>query len=156
MLYKYLKVTDEYTTYTLVAPPTEDMESSPVTELATIDGWTYVSTPEGMTLPPQPPQVTETLTEVEMTDELKAQLESASPVVQFIREQAANKIQAALSINDELKLIRDEIALIQKALNMSQSKPYADGDKLVKEVRDWAEAQKAAVGLGKASAEVKP
>lgn len=57
-LYKYQKVTDQYTTYTLL---TIDNDEERAVELGTIDGITYVSVPENIILPSQPKQISESV-----------------------------------------------------------------------------------------------
>jgi hypothetical protein len=58
-IYKYRKITDNITTYCLLEPDYnllgENVER--VQELATIAGYTYVRVPDGIILPPQPPQI---------------------------------------------------------------------------------------------------
>lgn len=58
------------------------------------------------------------------------------------------KIRAELTLDDELKLIRDRIAAIELALTAigSAAKPdsvYAAKDAIVQAARDWGEAEKA-------------
>jgi hypothetical protein len=137
MIYKYQKVTNEFTTHIVTG---ED-----VVELATIDGWTYVSSPDA--LPPQSAEIEQTLEAVDPDDALKAEIAAASPIIQHVRRKAAQQIQAALPITDELKLIRDEIAAIQQAISMKSTSSYAKADAQVKAIRDWSGAEKARMGL---------
>ena len=75
MIYKYRKTTDQYTTYTLIAEN--------AVELATIDGWTYVSVPGDNPLPEQPTAIAETVAAVEMTPELNLEIKMASSMIQY-------------------------------------------------------------------------
>lgn len=148
-IYKYAKVVDKYTTHVLRAELSVDNEaSSPVTELCTIDGWTYVSVPDGVILPEQSKEVAETLKPVTLDAETKAAIGAASPHCRLIRERTKEKIRAELTLDDELKLIRDRIAAIEAALTKigTAAKPdsvYAAKDALVQAARDWGEAEKA-------------
>jgi len=61
-LYKYQKVTDQYTTYTLITPENDPELDLSSVELGTIDGETYVLIPESETLPEnQPEQIYESI-----------------------------------------------------------------------------------------------
>jgi len=108
-IYKYKKITDKYTTYTIVEPDYNimDNESKRVVELCTINGDTYISVPDDLTLPEQPKQIT--LEPVIITSELKEQIEKASPHMQLIKKRIKNKIAEKYSIEDELKIIRNKI-----------------------------------------------
>ena len=75
MIYKYRKITDEYTTYTLIQPEDQGLE------LATVDDWTYVLIPDDSILPVQPAQVQETIELVTVTPELNIQLKIACPSI---------------------------------------------------------------------------
>ena len=103
-LYKYKKLTDEYTTYTAVDKGEEDKR---LTELCTIGDDTYISVPDDLTLPEQPKEIT--LEPVIITSELKGQIEKASPHMQLIKKRIKDKIAEKYSIEDELKIIRNKI-----------------------------------------------
>ena len=134
-IYKYQKVTDEYTTYCLVEPDYNLLETEDrITELCTIDGVTYVSVPDSITLPEQPEQIT--VEEVELTDELKESIKSASPHVQLINDRVVSKIREVYSLNDEIKMIR-----------LSPSAESTAYDEYVEACRDWGRVAKANLGL---------
>lgn len=103
-------------------------------ELATIDGVTYVSLPEGAVLPTQPEEIT--VTPVTLTPELKLAISDASPFVRMIRQMVAEKIAARYSVTDEIKLIRTAPSAEFEVYNA-----YAE------ECRDWGREQKAELGL---------
>ena len=148
-LYKYQKITDKYTTHGLRLPAVaEDDPGSPVIELCTIDGWTYVSVPDGVVLPEQSKEVAKTLQPVTLDAGTKAAIEAASPHCRLIRERTQEKIRAALTLDDELKLIRDRIAAIELALakigtKVEPDSVYAVKDAIVRTARDWGKAEKA-------------
>lgn len=103
-------------------------------ELATIDGVTYVSLPEGAVLPTQPEEIT--VTPVTLTPELKLAISDASPFVRMIRQMVAEKIAARYSVTDEIKLIRTAPSAEFEAYNV-----YAE------DCRAWGREQKAELGL---------
>jgi len=103
-LMKYKKFTDTYTTYTAIDNGEEDKK---ITELCTINGNTYISIPDDIVLPEQAKQIK--LEPVILTDELKEQIEEASPHIQLIKKRIREKIAKKYSIEDELKIIRNKI-----------------------------------------------
>lgn len=98
-IYKYQKVTDQYTTYTV------NDEDNKITELCTINGDTYVSIPDDVTF--QSKQIT--LEPVTITKELKEQIEKESPHLQLIRKRVIEAIRKKYSIEDELNILRNKI-----------------------------------------------
>ena len=134
-IYKYQKAQDAYTTYCLAEPDYNLLETEDkITELCTIDGVTYVSVPDSITLPEQPEQIT--VEEVELTDELKESIKSASPHVQLINERVVSKIREVYSLNDEIKMIR-----------LSPSEESAAYNEYVESCREWGRVAKANLGL---------
>lgn len=104
------------------------------TELATVDGTTYVSIPDGATLPAQPDEIT--VTPITLTPTLKADIEDASPHVRLIRQLVSEKIAERYSMGDEIKLLRTAPSAEFEAYNA-----YAE------DCRAWGREQKAALGL---------
>jgi len=134
-IYKYQKITDQFTTHCLVEPDYNLLETEDrITELCTIDGITYVSVPDNITLPEQPEQIT--VEEVELTDELKESIKSASPHVQLINDRVVAKIREIYSLNDEIKMIR-----------LSPSEESAAYNEYVEACREWGRVAKANLGL---------
>jgi hypothetical protein len=134
-IYKYQKITDQFTTYCLVEPDYNLLETEDrITELCTIDGVTYVSVPDSIILPEQPEQIT--VEEVELTDELKESIKSASPHVQLINDRVVSKIREVYSLNDEIKMIR-----------LSPSAESTAYNEYVESCRDWGRVAKANLGL---------
>ena len=134
-IYKYLKISGQYTTYILAEPDYDGLGlESRITELCTIDGVTYVSVPDGITLPEQPEQIT--VEEVALTDELKAAIRLASPHVQLIDERVVMKIREKYSVNDEIKLIR-----------LGASDDFTAYNDYVETCRAWGAAAKARLGV---------
>jgi hypothetical protein len=134
-IYKYLKISGQYTTYILAEPDYNLSETEErITELCTIDGVTYVSVPDGITLPAQPEQIT--VEEVALTDELKAAIRLASPHVQLIDERVVMKIRERYSVNDEIKLLR-----------LGASDDFTAYNDYIETCRAWGAAAKARLGV---------
>lgn len=103
-IYKYLKVSDKYVTHTLTEPDYNLLETEDrITELCDIDGETYVSVPDSITLPVQEHVTVE---DVVLADELKSAIIAASPLFANINGRVVDKIREVYSVNDEIKMLR--------------------------------------------------
>ena len=142
MIIKYQKHTDKYTTYTLVTP-----EDSGCTELATIDGTTYVHVPDGVTLPEQPEQIT--VEEVTLTPELREQIKAASPHVRLSYKRLQERIRSRYSLEDEQYLTRISVGALSGSYEMQEDEPglIAAYQAWVEECREIARLERAAIGL---------
>jgi len=106
-IYRYKKVVDEFTTYSLVEPDYNLLETdSKITELCNLEGETYVSVPDDITLPEQPEQIV--LSEIILTDGLKEQIKKTSVHVQLINQRVRDRIAEQYSEADEIKALRKE------------------------------------------------
>lgn len=77
------------------------------TELATIDGLTYVSIPDGATLPTdQPEEIAASVQAVIMDELLRSEIKTASPHVRLINTRVVERIRERYSADDELKILR--------------------------------------------------
>ncbi|WP_396190090.1 hypothetical protein [Flavobacterium sp.] len=133
VIYSYRKFIDADHTLEIKLPEAENGQRIG-TELATVDDVTYVSIPDGATLPDQPAEITvETVT---LTEGLKADIENASPFVRMIRSMVSDKIAERYSMGDEIKLLRTAPSAEFEAYNA-----YAE------ECRAWGREQRAAIGL---------
>lgn len=103
-IYKYRKVTDAYTTHFLVESDYGREGEERITELCTIEGDTYVSVPDAITLPPQPEEIV--IEAVELTEDLAVAIRAASPHVGLINERVVTRIRERYSVNDEIKMLR--------------------------------------------------
>ena len=146
----YRKTSDAHTTYELHMPDAQGEEGEIYcAELGTIDGLTYVSVPDGVTLPEQLPQVAATLQTVTLTPELRAQLKAISPHCALISERMVQKIRARYSIDDEDFFARIGLGSV---MGMYQLPPaelaeiQAFGE-FVEAVRQWGRAERAKLGL---------
>ncbi len=149
-LFSYRKTSDAHTTYELHMPDAQGEEGEIYcAELGTIDGLTYVSVPDGVTLPEQLPQVAATLQTVTLTPELRAQLKATSPHCALISERMVQKIRARYSIDDEMFFARIGVGA---ATGMYTPTPdelaemQAFGE-FVEAVRLWGRAERAKLGL---------
>ena len=107
------------------------------TELATIDDVTYISLPDGVTLPSeQPEEIASSIETVTLTPTLREAIASASPHVRLIRALVQEKIAAAYSMADEIKLLRTAPSAEFEAYNA-----------FAEDCRAWGRDQKAALGL---------
>jgi len=146
----YQKTSDAYTTYELRMPDVQDAEGEIYcTELGTIDGLTYVSVPDGVTLPAQLPQVAATLQTVTLTPELREQLKALSPHCALISERMVQKIRARYSIDDEMFFARIGVGA---AVGMYTPTPDELAEMqafgvFVEGVRQWGRAERAKLGL---------
>jgi len=132
-IYAYRKFIDAVRTVEIRLPEDENHQRIG-TELATIDGETYVSIPTGYELPTQPQEIS--VREIQLTPELKNQISAASPHVRLIRQKVSEKIAEQYSIGDEIKLIRTAPSAEFEAYNA-----YAE------DCRAWGREQRAALGL---------
>lgn len=146
----YKKTSDAYTIYELRMPDAQGTEGEIYcTELGTIDGLTYVSVPDGVTMPEQLPQVAATLQTVTLTPELRAQLKAASPHCALIAERMTQKIRARYSPDDEDFFARIGLGSV---LGMYQLPPAEMAEirafgEFVEAVRQWGRTERAKLGL---------
>ena len=130
----YQKRFDALTTTTIALPENPNAPGVIGTELATIDGITYVALPDDAVLPQQPTEIY--VTPVELTQKLKTDISEASPHVRLIRERVSAMIADRYSVGDEIKLLRTAPSAEFEAYNA-----YAE------ECRAWGREQRAAIGL---------
>jgi hypothetical protein len=133
----YQKHIDTLTTRTLRLPEGENHQFLG-TELATIDGVTYVSLPDGAVLPDNQPAeiVASIVNPVTLTDALRNQIADASPHVRLIRERVRDKIASQYSVSDEIKLLRTAPSAEFEAYNA-----------FVEDCRAWGRDEKAKLGV---------
>lgn len=135
-LISYRKYIDEQITRELILPMDANAQHLGQ-EIATVDGITYVSLPDGVTLPKdQPAEIADSIKPVTLDAALRQQLADASPRVQFIRNRVAAKIAARYKITDEIKLLRTAPSTEFEVYNA-----YAE------DCRTEGRAQKALLGL---------
>lgn len=107
------------------------------TELATIDGTTYVSLPDDATLPAsQPAEIAASIQTVTLSEPLREAIKAASPQVRVINALVGEKIAEQYSPADEIKLLRTAPSAEFEAYNA-----HAEA------CRAWGRDQKASLGL---------
>jgi hypothetical protein len=110
--YKYKKIITDITTYTLVEPDYELLKlKERVQVIGELDGFTYVSVPDSVTLPTEQPVLL-----------IEANLESDK-----IDFQTVQKIRARYSVNDEIKMLRTAPSTETTAWNGYVEQCRADG-----------------------------
>jgi hypothetical protein len=135
-IYKYRKVTDEFTTHCLVEPDYEREGGERITELCTIDGITYVSVPDSITLPPQPEQIVAEAVDLTFAPDLAAAIRAASDHIRLINDRVVERIRARYTVNDEIKMLRIGPSPETEAYN-----DWAE------ECRAWGRGEKALLGV---------
>ena len=132
----YQKHIDALITRELNLPAGESLQRLG-TELATIDGVTYVSLPDGVTLPAeQPAEIAGSIETVTLTGSLRDAIAAASPHVRLIRQMVQEKIAEVYSMADEIKLLRT-----------APSSEFEVYNAHAEDCRAWGRSQKAALGL---------
>lgn len=120
-------------------------ETNEITELATVDGLTYISVPDGVTLPEQPV----TLEIVDMDQSLREQIKAASPHSRLIGQRMIESIRAAYSVDDEMYFARIGVGAAMGMYQPSQSEveEMATFGAFVEGVREWGRSERAKLGL---------
>ena len=144
----YQKVIDEVTTHSIRLPLGADNQPQG-TELATVDGVTYVSIPLGAELPEQSDEVAATLTAVELTDGLRASIRAASPHGRLISQRMIDRIRERYTIDDEMYFARIGIgaATGMYTFQPGEQEAIMEFGLFVEEVRQWGREQRALLGL---------
>ena len=146
----YQKASDAHTTYELRVPDAQgDDGEIYCAELGTIDGLTYVSVPDGVTLPEQLPQIAASVQLATLTPELREQLKALSPHCALISERMVQKIRAQYSIDDEMFFARIGVGA---ATGMYTPTPDELAEMqafgvFVEGVRQWGRAERHKLGL---------
>lgn len=146
----YQKASDAHTTYELRVPDAQgDDGEIYCAELGTIDGLTYVSVPDGVTLPEQLPQIAASVQLATLTPELREQLKALSPHCALISERMVQKIRARYSIDDEMFFARIGVGA---ATGMYTPTPDELAEMqafgvFVEGVRQWGRAEREKLGV---------
>ena len=146
MIYAYTKVSTPYTIIQMALPYEMDGENQ-CTELCTLDGVTYVSVPDSVTLPDQPTELT--ITEATITSELRDQIKAASPHVALIAKRTEQRIRERYSLSDEQFFSRIGVGAALGAYTFApgeQDELLAFGA-YVEAARQWGRDERAKLGL---------
>lgn len=146
MIYAYTKVSTPYTTIQMALPYEMDSENQ-CTELCTLDGVTYVSVPDSVTLPDQPTELT--ITEATITPELRDAIKAESPHCRLITERMEQRIRERYSLSDEQFFSRIGVGAALGAYTFApgeQDELLAFGA-YVEAARQWGRDERAKLGL---------
>ena len=144
----YRKVSTPYTVIQAAPPDSTGVNDElRCTELCTLGGITYLSVPDGVTLPDQPPEIE--LTPVTLSPELREQIKAASPHAQLISERMIQKIRAQYSVDDEMFFSRIGVgaATGMYAPTAGEMADMQAFGQFVEGVRQWGRAERANLGL---------
>ena len=147
-IYSYQKVSTPYTVIQAALPDSAGANDElHCTELCTLGSITYLSVPDGVTLPDQPPEIE--LAPVTLSPELREQIKAASPHAQLIAERMIQKIRAQYSIDDEMFFARIGVGAAAgmytpTAGEMADMQAFGE---FVESVRQWGRAERANLGL---------
>lgn len=142
---RYIKVHDAYTTHTLITPTDAGCQ-----ELCTLDdGYTYISVPDGVTLPEQIPEIAATLETVTLTDPLREAIKTASTHCQLIAERVIEQIRTKYTVDDELYIARIAVGALQGSytLQPGEAELIATYQADIEASREWGRQQRAELGL---------
>lgn len=120
------------------------------TELATIDGITYVSLPDGASLPAnQPEEIAASIQTVTLTPALREAIKAASPHCQLIAQRMVEKIRALYSIDDEMYFARIGVGAANGMYTPTQDEMQAMTvfGEFVESIRQWGREERARLGL---------
>lgn len=145
----YRKKSDQYTTYTLNVPDGS-------TELCDIDGVTYVSIPDGETLPEQEPEIADSVETVTLDETLRERIKKESIHCKIINERMVKKIRERYTQDDEFFLARIAAGMVigMYELQPGEEDEIAQYKAYTEAVREWGRQQRALLGLERAPQEV--
>lgn len=150
IIYSYQKYIDRLISRTLRLPEESTTHSLIGTELATVDGITYVSLPEGAVLPSeQPDEIAASIQQITLTDEQRDAIKAASPHVKLINARVIERVRSRYNAEDESKYARIGVGV---ALGMYTFQPGEQAELIafgtfVQDARAWGRAEKAKLGL---------
>jgi hypothetical protein len=148
-IYSYQKHINSITTKLIKLP--EEAGQSIGTELATIDGLTYIVLPAEVSLPiDQPVEIAASIQGVTLTPELREMIKAASPHCQLINQRVIDRIRERYSVDDEAYFSRIGIgvALGIYEFEAGENAMLIEFGNYVEQCRQWGREQRAALGLG--------
>ena len=117
---------------------------------STIDGITYVSLPDGASLPAnQPEEIAASIQTVTLTPALREAIKAASPHCQLIAQRMVEKIRALYSIDDEMYFARIGVGAANGMYTPTQDEMQAMTvfGEFVESIRQWGREERARLGL---------
>ncbi len=146
----YQKHIDSIRTVEIRLPEDATLHQRIGTELATIDGITYVSLPDGASLPAnQPEDIADSIQTVTLTPALREAIKAASPHCQLIAQRMVEKIRALYSIDDEMYFARIGVGAANGMYTPTQDEMQAMTvfGEFVESIRQWGRDERAKFGL---------
>lgn len=146
----YQKHIDSIRTVEIRLPEDATLHQRIGTELATIDGITYVSLPDGVSLPAnQPEEIAASIQTVTLTPALREAIKAASPHCQLIAQRMVEKIRALYSIDDEMYFARIGVGAANGMYTPTQDEMQAMTvfGEFVESIRQWGREERARLGL---------
>lgn len=145
-IYQYRRVTTPGPNGTTLYYRNSD-DDTKATELCEIDGWWFVSVPEGAVMPDQWPEIEWQLATV--TPERREQIKAQARPVQLISQRMIETIRAQYSIDDEMFFARIGVGAatgmyVPTADEMTEMQTFGT---FVEGVREWGRAERAKLGL---------
>ena len=146
MIYAYTKIETPYTTIQMALPYEMDSENQ-CTELCTLEGVTYVSVPDSVTLPDQPTELT--ITEATITPELRDAIKAESPHCRLITERMEMRISSKYSLSDEQYFARIGVGAALGAYTFApgEQDEFLAFGAYVEAARQWGRDERAKLGL---------
>lgn len=120
------------------------------TELATIDGITYLSLPDGATLPAdQPAEIAASIAAVTLDPVLREQIKAESPHCKLISQRMVEQIRNIYSIDDEMYFARIGVgaAIGLYTPGTDEMQAMTVFGEFVESIRQWGRDQRAKLGL---------
>jgi len=111
-----------------------DTEAGEITPLCELDGWIYISVPDGVALPPQPDGITPE--QVTVTRDLRDRLVRAAAPLKGTKQAARRRVAAAAGdAQDQIADLEMRVAMAERLLYVMA--PYLlDGQAIPTDVRD--------------------
>ena len=141
-LYRYQPVIIPGPTGTDYRPTGEGL-----TELCELDGWRYVSVPEGVV--PDVPEALATWEAADLTPELREAIKLASPHAQLIAQRVIDRIRAKYPLDEELYFARIAVGAMQGSYTLleGEADALAQYQADVEAAREWGRLARAEIGL---------
>lgn len=121
------------------------------TELATLDGTTYMALPSDATLPSSQPQEVESsiVNPVQLTPELRNQLRAESPHLKLISQRMIDQIRSSYSIDDEMYFARIGVGAANGMYTPSvdEMQEFTVFGEFVEAVREWGRSEREKLGV---------
>lgn len=149
-IYSYQKHIDSQVTREIKLPTDPATHETIGTVLATVGSVTYVSLPDGATLPAdQPAEIAASIQLVTLTDAPTTEIKAASPHCRLIAQRVQDRIRETYSIEDELYIARIAVGALRGTYTLEPGEgALIDAyQTAVEDARAWGRTQRAALGL---------